>query len=1052
MSIGHFFIGRPKFAFVISIVITLAGLLSLFTLPVNMYPEIAPPQVRITATFPGASATVVEETVIRPIEEQVNGVEDMLYIESKATDDGAAEITVTFRSGVDVNIAQVNVQNRTAIAEPTLPEEVRRQGVTVKSQSGNMLMGINLISPDGTLDQTYLSNYASNYLRDPLSRLSGVSDVQVMGAQTYSMRIWLQPTKMESLGITVSDVLSTLQSQNLIVAAGKLGQGPTLPDQQFEYTIQTQGRLQTPEEFGNTVLRATTDAAVIRLRDVAEVSLGVQSYAGQAKLNGGATAFIVIYQSATANATQVAKLVNAEVEKLSKSFPKGLGYDIVFDTTDFIERSIEEVTITLFAAVALVILVVFMFLQNLRMTIIPSLAIPVSLIGTFAVMNVLGYSINTISLFGLVLAIGVVVDDAIVVIENVERHIGEGLSPVEATKITMTEVTGPVIATTLVLLAVFVPVGFMPGITGALYKQFSVTISVAVIISSINALTLSPALCATLLKTNKMGHIKWMQPFERLVTRSTTGYTSTVTWMLRRSARIGILFLVILGAAGFLIKELPTGFVPNEDQGFLFINVQLPDAASINRTDSVVEQITPMIDEVAGVDSVISVSGFSVLSGAGSNNAFAIAVLDNWDDRTTPDMQIEAISKRLQAKLWSYTDAQIMVFEMPPIPGLGSTSGFDFRLQDSSGQSIQDLAQAANGLIYEANQQPELSNVYSTYRADVPQYFLDVDRNKALAMGISLSEIYQTLQTQLGSLYVNDFTLHGRNYQVIMQAESEYRAKPDDLNKYYVRNNANQMVPLSTIVTMTPVLGPTSINRFNLYRSITISGSAAPGYSSGDAIEVMTRLSNNLPEGYTFSWAGQTLQEIEAGNLAPILFGLAILFVYLFLVAQYESWNIPFSVIATVPIAIFGSALGLTVFNMINNIYAQIGMVLLIGISAKTSILIVEFAMEKRAEGLSIDDAAETAARLRFRAVMMTALSFVLGNVPLLIATGPGAASRISLGTTVVSGMTSATIIGTLMTPILYQMVQRMREKSHEGLDYLSGDDNEAPKVVEHKH
>ena len=480
--------------------------------------------------------------------------------------------------------------------------------------------------------------------------------------------------------------------------------------------------------------------------------------------------------------------------------------------------------------------------------------------------------------------------------------------------------------------------------------------------------------------------------------------------------------------------------------------MQLPDAASINRTDSVVEQITPMIDEVAGVDSVISVSGFSVLSGAGSNNAFAIAVLDNWDDRTTPDMQIEAISKRLQAKLWGYTDAQIMVFEMPPIPGLGSTSGFDFRLQDSSGQSIQDLAQAANGLIYEANQQPELSNVYSTYRADVPQYFLDVDRNKALAMGISLSEIYQTLQTQLGSLYVNDFTLHGRNYQVIMQAESEYRAKPDDLNKYYVRNNANQMVPLSTIVTMTPVLGPTSINRFNLYRSITISGSAAPGYSSGDAIEVMTRLSNNLPEGYTFSWAGQTLQEIEAGNLAPILFGLAILFVYLFLVAQYESWNIPFSVIATVPIAIFGSALGLTVFNMINNIYAQIGMVLLIGISAKTSILIVEFAMEKRAEGLSIDDAAETAARLRFRAVMMTALSFVLGNVPLLIATGPGAASRISLGTTVVSGMTSATIIGTLMTPILYQMVQRMREKSHEGLDYLSGDDNEAPKVVEHKH
>ena len=1052
MSIGHFFIRRPKFAFVISIVITLAGLLSLFTLPVNMYPEIAPPQVRISAVYPGASASVVEETVIRPLEEQINGVEDMIYMESSATDDGAGEITVTFRSGVDVDLAQVNVQNRAAIAEPSLPEEVRRQGVTVKSQSSNMLLGVNLISPDGSLDQTFLSNYASNFLSDPLSRVSGVSDVQVMGAQTYSMRIWLQPSNMEALDITVADVLTALQNQNLIVAAGKLGQAPTLPDQQFEYTIQTQGRLQTPEEFGNTVLRANTNAAVVRLRDVAEVSLGIQTYNGQGKLNGGATAFLVIYQSPTANATQVAQSVEKEIEKLSANFPTGLDYDIVFNTTDFIERSIEEVTITLFAAVALVIMVVFLFLQNLRMTIIPSLAIPVSLIGTFAVMNVLGYSINTISLFGLVLAIGVVVDDAIVVIENVERHIAEGLSPVEATKITMTEVTGPVIATTLVLLAVFVPVGFMPGITGALYEQFSVTISVAVIISSINALTLSPALCASLLKANKMAHIKWMQPFERLIKRSTIGYTGMVSWMLRRSARIGILFLMILGTAGFLIKELPTGFIPNEDQGFLFINVQLPDAASINRTDNVVEQITPMIKEVAGVDSVISVSGFSILAGAGSNNAFTIAVLDNWDDRTTPELQIGAIAQRLQGRLWGYPEAQVMVFEMPPIPGLGSTSGFEFRLLDTKGRSVQELAQVANGLIYEANQNPKLSSVYSTYRADVPQYYLDVDRNKAMAMGINLADIYQTLQTQLGSLYVNDFTMQGRSYQVVMQAQSEYRANPDDLNHYYVRNNSGEMVPLSTIVALRPVLGPTTINRFNLYRSISISGSAAPGYSSGDAIEIMAELAKNLPEGYTYSWAGQTLQEIEAGNLAPVLFGLAILFVYLFLVAQYESWNIPFSVIATVPIAIFGSALGLTVFNMVNNIYAQIGMVLLIGISAKTSILIVEFAMEKRTEGLSIDDAAETAARLRFRAVMMTALSFVLGNVPLLIATGPGAASRVALGTTVVSGMASATIIGTLMTPILYQLVQRMREKSHEGLDYLNGDDDEAPKMVEHKH
>ncbi len=1038
MSIGHFFIRRPKFAFVISIVITLAGLLSLFTLPVNMYPEVAPPQVKMTAFYPGASASVVEETVLRPIEEQINGVEDMLYIESSATADGAAEITVTFKSGVDVNFAQVNVQNRVAIAEPSLPEEVRRQGVTVKSQSNSMLLGINLISPDGSLDQTFLSNYATNYLRDPLSRLNGVSDVQVMGEQTYSMRIWLQPAKMEALNITVSDILSTLQSQNLIVAAGKLGQGPTLPNQQFEYTIQTQGRLQTPEEFGDTILRATTNAAQVRLRDVADVSMGIQNYAGSAKLNGGPTAFLVIYQSPTANATQVAKLVHNEIEKLSASFPEGLGYDIVFDTTNFIERSIEEVTMTLFAAIGLVILVVFLFLQNLRMTIIPTLAIPVSLIGTFAVMNVLGYSINTISLFGLVLAIGVVVDDAIVVIENVERHIADGMSPVEATRITMSEVTGPVIATTLVLLAVFVPVGFMPGITGTLYKQFSVTISVAVIISSINALTLSPALCATLLKADRMSHIKWMQPFERLIKSSTSGYTGIVRWMLKRSIRIGILFLVLLGAAGYLIKELPTGFIPNEDQGFLFVNIQLPDAASINRTDNVLEQITPMIGNTPGVKGVITVSGFSMLAGAGSNNAFGIAVLDGWDERMTPELQIGAIAQRLQGMLWGYPEAQVMVFEMPPIPGLGSTSGFDFRLQDSMGRSVQELSQVANGLIYEANQQPELTSVYSTYRADVPQYFLDVDRDKAMAMGIALPEIFQTLQTQLGSLYVNDFTRYGRTYRVIMQAESQYRANPDDLNKYYVRNKNGEMVPLSTVVSLHPVLGPTSIKRFNLYRSIAISGSAAAGYSSGDAIEIMTRLAKDLPEGYTFEWAGQTRQEIEAGNLAPILFALAIIFVYLFLVAQYESWNIPFSVIATVPIAIFGSALGMTLLGMINDIYAQIGMVLLIGIAAKTSILIVEFAMLKRSEGLSISEAAETAASLRFRAVMMTALSFVLGNIPLLIASGPGAASRLSLGVTVVSGMLAATIIGTLMTPILYQIVQSMRERSHKGLDYIN--------------
>ena len=900
-----------------------------------------------------------------------------------------------------------------------------------------MLLGVSLFSTDGRFDNTFLSNYASTYLTEPLARVPGVSNMQVMGDQTYSMRIWLNPDRMNALNVTVTDVQNALREQNLVVAAGKLGQGPNLPDQQFEYTIQSQGRLKSETEFGNTIIRASADGSIVRLRDIARIELGTQNYSGEARLNGNPTAFMVAYQLPSANALEVADGVRNEMERLSRNFPEGLDYSLPYDTTKFISRSINEVRSTLFSAVALVVLVVFLFLQNFRMTLIPTLAIPVSLIGTFAVMNVLGYSINTISLFGLVLAIGVVVDDAIVVIENVERHIANGKSPVEATRITMKEVTGPVIATTLVLLAVFVPVGFMPGLTGTLYKQFSVTISVAVIISSINALTLSPALCATLLRPDKMKHMGIMEPLEALIIRMTGGYKSMVSWMLIRAARIGILFLVIVAAAGYLLKELPSGFVPNEDQGFVLINLQLPDAASVNRTNDVMAKITDIVLSDPAVENYVGVTGFSLMGGAGSNNGLGFVTLKDWDERTTPDMQMSAIVGRLQGRLWALQDAQAFAFEVPPIPGLGSTSGFDFRLQDSMGRDPQQLAQVLNGLIYEANQRPELSRVFSTFRANVPQYTLDVDRDKVKAMGVNISDVYQTLQAQLGSMYVNDFTRFGRIYQVIMQAENQYRSKPEDLSNYFVRNATGEMVPLSTMVTMKPSQGPTSISRFNLYRSATISGQAAPGYSTGDAIRVMTELASKLPDGYTFEWAGQTRQEITAGNLAPLLFGLAILFVYLFLVAQYESWNIPFAVIASVPIAIFGSALGMTLTGMVNNIYAQIGMVLLIGIAAKTSILIVEFAMTKREEGMSIIEAAETAAGLRFRAVLMTALSFVLGILPLVFATGPGAASRYSLGMTVLCGMLAATVIGTLMTPILYRIIQGMREKAKGGLEHL---------------
>jgi HAE1 family hydrophobic/amphiphilic exporter-1 len=1028
--ISQTFINRPKFAFVISIVITLAGLIAMSVLPVNMYPEITPPQVQISAVYPGASAQVVEESVIWPIEEQINGVEDMMYIESSASNNGSAVITVFFNVGTDGDIAQVNVQNRVALATSSLPPEVTRQGVNVKKKSSSMLLGINLFSEQEGINQLFLSNYATNYLTESLGRIKGVASAEVMGEMTYSMRAWLNPERMSSLGITVTEVQQALQEQNMIVAAGKLGASPTLPNQQFEYSIQAKGRLQTAEEFGQTIIRAQRNGNFIHLSDIARLELGAENYSTQARLNGKETAFLVIYQLPDANATEVASLVKAEMKILSQRFPDGLEYVIPYDTTEFIDRSIEEVMVTLFQAIVLVVLVVFLFLQNWRATIIPTLAIPVSLVGTFAFMVLMGYSINTVTLFGLVLAIGIVVDDAIIVIENVERILKEEQLPIkEAVTKAMEQVSGPIIATTLVLLAVFVPVAFMPGITGELYKQFSVTISFAVLISSLNALTLSPALCTVLLSAEKMKPISWLLPFERLITKLTGSYTNTVGFMLKRLTRVGIFVGLIFVGAGWLTSVVPTAFLPAEDQGYLFVDVQLPDAASSNRTQAVMDKITPLILNDAAVDDIITVSGFSLLGGAGSNNGLAIIILKDWEDRTTPELGLRQLIPRLMGQLWTMPDAQIMVFNPPPIPGLGNSSGFEFKLQDSEGKDPGELAQVMNGLIYEANQRPELTRVFSTYRANVPQYFLEVDRKKAKAQGVVLSDIFSTLQAQLGSLYINDFSQFGRTYRVTIQAESKYRKDPSDLRYYFVRNKDGEMVPVTTLATVKPILGPTTISHFNLYRSASITGQAAPGYSSGQSIQVMEELATTLPQGYTYEWAGQSKQELEAGNLAPILFGLAIIFVYLFLVAQYESWTIPFSVIAAVPLALFGAMLALYTVGMANNIYAQVGLVLLIGLSTKTAILIVEFAMEQRIAGETIMNAALNAAKMRFRAVLMTAFSFILGVLPLVFASGAGAGSRVSLGITVLAGMIAATLFGTLLVPYFYLLIQRMREK-----------------------
>ncbi len=1028
--LSQFFIHRPKFAFVISIVITIAGMIAINELPVAQYPNITPSQVSISTTYTGANSETVEKTVTTPIETQINGVKKMMYMSSKSSSNGSVSINVSLDIGSNGDLNTVNVKNRETIAEPQLPEAVKSQGVKVEEKSTNMLCIVDLHSKSGEYDEIYLTNYMNIDIQDTLARIPGVGSASPFGDKTYSIRIWLNPDRLASLGLTTQDITTAINEQNVQAPVGQIGASPIGNDQQFTYTLQTQGSLSDVKEFENIIVKAQSDGSYVRIKDVARVELGAFDYSMTSELNGQPSTLLAIYQLPSANGLAVVKQVKEEMKKLSDRFPENMEYGIVYDTTKFIEASIKEVVTTLFIAVLLVILVTYIFLQDWRATLIPTLAIPVSLIGTFAVLLALGYSMNLITLFGLILAIGIVVDDAITVIESTKHKMDiEGLDPVKATEATMKLVTAPVIATTLVLMAVFVPVMFLPGMTGVLYRQFAVTISVSVIISSINALSLSPALCATLLKPG-VKPLAIFNGFNRFFDKMTAGYMKWVQYLIRKISIVVIGFILLLVCSGILYKILPTGFIPTEDQGYFMINIQLPEGAAPPRTRNIVKKIRELCNTEKSVVDVLSISGYNMLASSGAtNSALVIAILKPWDERKSIDHQTKIIA-RLQQQFNTVRGANVNAFATPAIPGLGTTGGFEFVLQDYNSKSPRELADVLGKFVMAANQQPELSAVYSTFQADTPQIYIDIDRNKVKKLGIDLSTIFNALQTNLGAIYVNDFTLYGKTFKVMVQAEENYRDNISKLRSIYVRDKDENMIPISTLVTCKSILGPQLIEHYNLYRSATINGSAAPGYSSGQAIKAMERLAKEvLPEGYGYEWTGMAYQEILAGNQVMIIFMLAMLFIYLFLVAQYESWMIPFAVMLSVPIAFFGALSALWILGLENNIYTQVGFVLLFGLASKTAILIVEFAKNSHdKEGTDILTAAEAAASLRFRAVLMTAISFVLGVFPLVIASGAGAESRKSLGAAVFGGMLFSAIFATILVPAFYVLIQKMIE------------------------
>ncbi|KQW67150.1 multidrug efflux RND transporter permease subunit [Ensifer sp. Root127] len=1027
-----FFIHRPIFASAIAIIMTLAGGICYFLLPISQFPDVTPPQIVVAANYPGASAQVVADTVTTPLEQQINGVPGMLYMTSTSSNDGSSRIIISFEVGYPIDVAALDVQNRVSQAASSLPALVNQTGVTIAKQIPNFTVLVSLDSPDNSVDFASVSNYAYLQILDPLKRLPGVGDVQLFGERRYSMRVWLDPDRLANLGITAVDVQNVIAEQNIQVAGGKIGQSPAPAGTPFEMQINALGRLSDPAQFGDIVLRADqTTGATTRLRDVARIELGALLYSSSVTFNGKESVVLAVFQAPGSNALDLQSRVQAKMDELSQRFPAGIAYHMFYDTTRFVSAAMEDVVFTLLEALALVVFVVFIFLQNLRTTIIPTIAIPVSLIATLVVMYLFGFSLNMLSLLGMVLAIGLVVDDAIVVVENVERQLEAGLPPLAATRKAMQEVTGPIIATTAVLLAVFIPVAFIPGVAGSLYNQFALTVAISVAFSAFNSLTLSPALSAAFLRYRGEPRFALFRWFNTGFHALSDGYARSIAGLVRWRWALFALFLIAIGSTYALWQRTPSTFLPVEDQGYFFVVIQLPDGASLERTQAVARRSEEILRGTSGVDFVGSVVGFNFLSfAAQSNSAVQFAVLKPWDER--PAAQgASALREAVQPQLLQIPDALVLAFDPPSIQGLGATGGFEFQVEDLAGRSAQALSDTTQALIAEARKQPEINpyQLFTTFSTSSPQFDYDLDRDKAKLLGLNLPDIFSTLQIYFGSLYVNDFNLFGRTFRVTLQADQAARASASDLSRFYVRNSQGEMVPLNTLGSFKSTVGPETITHYNNYPSALINGAAAPGFSSSQAAAAMERVARTtLPRDYTFEWTGITYQEIRAGSIAALVFALALVFCFLILAAQYESWSMPFMVLLSVPLALLGALSALWLRGMQIDVYSQIGFVMLVGLAAKNAILIVEFARRRREEGLDVVAAAAEAARLRLRPILMTAFAFILGVLPLMYAKGAGAASRQSIGTTVFGGMLAATVLTLIFVPVFYAVIEQWRE------------------------